>query len=116
MYHAVKGLPTECARDLLHPAEHELGTVGDGITMSRRKVIDDCDCVPGPKEPGRDNASDIAGTACDEHVHVVSPEHPEPARRVDGPPCVSTGARQRGAAGPRCPHRVDTSYCRDCRS
>ena len=26
------------------------------------------------------------------------------------------GAQRREAASPRCPHRVDTSYCRDCRS
>ena len=45
---AIEGLQVERARNLLHPAEHEPGTVGDSVAMSRRKVIDDRDLVPGP--------------------------------------------------------------------
>ena len=81
---AIEGLQVERSRDLLDSAEHEPGTVGHRVAMSRREVIDDCDLVPGPEEPGCDNASDIAGTTRDENVHLGSPKDPEPARRAHG--------------------------------
>lgn len=70
MNNAVEGSPTERARHLLYLAEHELGIVGHGITMSRGEVVDHCDLVAGLEEPGGYDAADIAGTACDEHLHL----------------------------------------------
>ena len=74
MNDAVEGLATERARHLLHPFEHELGIVGDRITMTRREVVDHRDLVAGLEEPGDDDTADVAGPACDEDVHLDGPK------------------------------------------
>ena len=42
--------------------------------MPSRQVVDHRYLVTGFEEPGDDDAADVAGTPCDEHVHPDRPK------------------------------------------